>query len=190
MTKREEKGQATTLKYLALMKFISSMEKRLVRTETIYLILNVFIYFVSTIWLILLKRHSTSRASLDLGAIFLLFALVMGLVICFFWIAFAIRLQLKLKLRYFQARYLERKMDAAGENFFSEENIFFNPEIRKIKSPDEKEILEYPSKGLIRFDGFIGAAKPRYLTWVLPYLFAILYVLTFVYTLFVVLFWK
>lgn len=190
MTKHEEKGQTTTLKYLALMKLISVMENRLVRTETVYLVLNVFIYFVLTIWLTLLKSFSLSHVSLDLGAVFLLFSLVMGMIICFFWIAFAMRLQLKLKLRYFQARYLERKMEVPGENFFSDENIFFNPKIRKIESPDKKELLEYPTKGLIRLEGFIGATKPRYMSWTLPYLFAILYTLTFIYTLLATLFWK
>lgn len=190
MTKREEKGQTTTLKYLALIKIIYTMENRLVHTETIYLVLNVFIYFVSTTWLTLLKSFNVSRVSSDLGAVFLLFSLVMGMIICFFWIAFAMRLQLKLKLRYFQARFLERKMEVSGENFFSDENIFFNPKIRKIESPDKKELLEYPTKGLIKLEGFIGAAKPRYMSWTLPYFFAILYMLTFVYTLLASLLWK
>jgi hypothetical protein len=72
-------------------------------------------------------------------------------------------------------------MDSAGENFFSDESIFFNPQIRKIESPDKKEILQYPVRGLTRMDGFIGAAKPRYLTWILPGVFFILYLFTWIH---------
>jgi hypothetical protein len=190
MTKREEKGQTTALKYLALMKIISTMENRLARTETFYLVLNVFIYFVSTAWLTLLKSISFSHVSSNLGSVFILFSQIMGIIICIFWIGFAMRLQLKLKLRYFQARYLERKMEVSGENFFSDENIFFNPKLRKIESPDKKELLEYPTKGLFKLEGYIGALKPRYMSWTLPYFFVILYMLTFIYTVLGALFWK
>lgn len=184
MAMTEDKGQATTMKYLDLMKMISIMENRLVRTETVYLILNVFIFFISIIWLILLRSSDFLHLSKYLGSSFLLFWLVVGLFICILWITFAMRLQLKLKLRYFQARYLERKMDVAGESFFSDEEIFFNRKIRKIESLDEKELLEYPSKGFTAMDGFIGAAKPRYLSWILPILFTALYLVAFFYALF------
>jgi hypothetical protein len=75
-------------------------------------------------------------------------------------------------------------MNTSGEYFFSDEGLFFNPEIRKIESPDEEELLEYPVKGFKRMDGFVGAAKPRHLTWILPSVFFIFYVLTFIYFLF------
>jgi hypothetical protein len=90
---------------------------------------------------------------------------------------------MKLKLHYFQARYLERKIGSEGEYFFSDEDIFFDREIRKIESPDKKEIVQYPTKGLSRMDGFLGAAKPRYLTWILPGIFFLLYLLIFIDTL-------
>jgi hypothetical protein len=72
-------------------------------------------------------------------------------------------------------------MDSAGENFCSDESIFFNPEIRKIESPDKKELLQYPVKGLSRMDGFMGAAKSRYLTWILPGIFFFFYLVTWIY---------
>jgi hypothetical protein len=154
---------------------ISTIENRMVRSEMTYLILNVFIFFVST---------TALPPAYFLGYPFSLFWLLIGMYLCTFWIASSLRLQLKLKLRYFQARYLERKMDSAGENFFSDEGLFFNPEIRKVESPDEKELLEYPVKGFKRMDGFVGAAKPRHLTWILPSVFFIFYILTFIYFLF------
>ena len=115
------------------------------------------------------------------GNSFLLFWFALGMFVCVLWITSSMRLQLKLKLRYFQARYLERKMDSAGENFCSDEGIFFNPEIRKIESPDKKELLQYPVKGLSRMDGFIGAAKSRYLNWILPSIFFFFYLVTWIY---------
>lgn len=155
----QDKIELTVKKYLGLMNMISTMENRMFRSEMIYLILNIFIFFVST-----LSLHSAQF----FGYPYVLFWLIIGMYLCVFWIASALRLQLKLKLRYFQARYLERKMDSTGEYFFSDESLFFDPKIRKIESPDEKELLEYPVKGFKRMDGFIGAAKPRHLTWILP----------------------
>lgn len=170
-----DKIELTVQKYLGLMQMISTIENRMVRSEMIYLIVNIFVFFISTLSL---------RREQFFGYPYVLFWLIVGMYLCTFWIASALRLQLKLKLRYFQARYLERKMDSAGENFFSDEGIFFNPKIRKIESPDEKELLQYPVKGFKRMDGFIGAAKPRHLTWILPSVFFIFYLVTWFYFLF------
>ncbi|MFC2165367.1 hypothetical protein ACFLT2_10275 [Acidobacteriota bacterium] len=172
MDETNDRIELTVQKYLGLIKMISTMENRMVRTEMIYLIVNVFVFFVST-----LSLHTEQF----FGYPYVLFWLIIGMYLCVFWIASALRLQLKLKLRYFQARYLERKMDSAGENFFSDEGLFFNPKIRKLESPDEKELLEYPGKGFKRMDGFVGAAKPRLLTWILPGVFFIFYLITWIY---------
>ena len=159
MDEMNEKGQQTVQKYLLLMKMICIMENRLVGSEIAYLISNIFIFFGSTMSL---NREGSSGNSL------LMFWFALGMSVCVFWITSCMRVQLKLKLRYFQARYLERKMGSEGEFFFSDEDIFFDRKIRKIESPDKKEIVQYPTKGLSRMDGFIGAAKSRYLTLILP----------------------
>jgi len=172
MDETNEKAQQTVQKYILLIKMICIMENRLVRSEIVYLIINIFIFFSSTMSLNREGFYSNS---------FLLFWFALGMSVCVLWITSSMRLQLKLKLRYFQARYLERKMDSAGENFCSDEGIFFNPEIRKIESPDKKELLQYPVKGLARMDGFIGAAKSRYLTWILPNIFFFFYLVTCIY---------
>ena len=179
MDETNEITQPSVRKYLSLVKMICDMENRLIRSETAYLMINLFIFFTSTICLNLVKFFGSSYFYLSFQ--YVLFWLAIGMVLCVFWITSAMRLQLKLKLHYFQARYLERKMDSAGESFFSDEGIFFNPEIRKIESPDKKELLQYPVRGLTQMDGFIGAAKPRYLTWILPSVFFILYLLTWIY---------
>ncbi|MGD0916545.1 MAG: hypothetical protein ABSB22_08805 [Thermodesulfobacteriota bacterium] len=172
MDETNEKMQQTVQKYLLLMKMICIMENRLVHSEIAYLIFNISIFFISTI--------SLNREGL-LGYSYLLSWLALGMFVCIFWITSSMRLQLKLKLRYFQARYLERKMNSEGENFCSDEGIFFNPEIRKIESPDKKELLQYPVKGFSRMDGFMGAAKSRYLTWILPSIFFFFYLVTWIY---------
>ena len=181
MDETNENTEQTVQKYLLLMNLIGIMENRLLRSEMVYLIVNIFIFFTLTISLNILKPFGSSY--FYISTYFFLFWLVIGMFACILWIASAMRLQLKLKLRYFQARYLERKMDSAGENFCSDEDIFFDPETRKIESPDKKEVLQYPAKGLARMDGFLGAAKPRYRTWILPSIFFILYLLTFINTL-------
>ena len=172
MDETNEKAQQTVQKYLLLMNMICIMENRLVCSEIVYLIISIFVFFSSTM--------SLNREGF-FGNSFFLFWFVLGMFVCVLWITSSLRLQLKLKLRYFQARYLERKMDSAGENFCSDEGIFFNPEIRKIESPDKKELLQYPVKGLSRMDGFIGAAKSRYLTWILPSVFFFFYLVTCIY---------
>jgi hypothetical protein len=172
MDETNEKAQQTVQKYLLLMKMICIIENRLVRSEMVYLIINIFIFLSTTI--------SPNREGF-FGNFSVLFWSALGMFVCIFWITSSLRLQLKLKLRYFQARYLERKMDSAGENFCSDESIFFNPEIRKIESPDKKELLQYPVRGFSRMDGFMGAAKSRYLTWILPSIFFFFYLITWVF---------
>ena len=172
MDETSEKAQQTVQKYLLLMRMIYIMESRLVLSEMVYLIINIFIFFSSTM--------SLNRERFW-GHFSVLFWSALGMSVCIFWITSSMRLQLKLKLRYFQARHLERKMDSAGESFCTDESIFFNPEIRKIESPDKKELLQYPVKGFSRMDGFMGAAKSRYLTWILPSIFFFFYLAAWIY---------
>ena len=181
MDESNEKTQSSVRKYLFLMKMIHMVEHRLVHIELACLTINLFIFFTSILCLNLVKYFSSSYFYLSFH--YLLFWLTLGMIICLFWTSSGMRLQLKLKLHYFQARYLERKIDSAGEYFFSDEDTFFDREIRKIESPDKKEIVQYPTKGLSRMDGFLGAAKPRYLTWILPGIFFLLYLLIFIDTL-------
>jgi hypothetical protein len=180
MEETNEKMQQSVQKYHLLMEMIGMMENRLIRFEIVYLIINILILLTSTISLGLLK--SLGPRLFYLGAAYPLVWLSIGMLLCALWIAFAMRLQLKLKLRYFQVRYLERKIDSPGENFFSDEEIFFNTKTGKIESSDKKELLQYPTKGFTHMDGFMGRAKPRYLTWMLPSIFFIIYLLTFINT--------
>jgi len=175
-----EKEDDTTHKYIALMSIIHETEKRLGFADLFFLFLNLAtmlfaVYFISSLF----RRTLLALSSMEL--LLMLFCLVIGMAICVYWAAYSIRIQLKLKLRYFQARFLERKMNCIGENIFSDESVFFDPETMSIDSPDKKESLLYPTTGLMRMDGFIGAAKPRYFSWFMPILFFAIYWVIFIW---------
>ncbi len=160
--------------YIALMNSITNMEDRLRWSDLIYLLLNIVVLLFSVLFISsLIHKADYYLTYIDLTLIFS--CLMIGMSIDAHWVASAMRAQLKLKLRYFQARSMERMFSNAGEYIFSDEYAFFNPNIRQLKSPDNKESLQYPTSGLARMDGFIGSAKPRYFSWILPCLFIAIY---------------
>ena len=175
-----EQGDHTIHKYIALITAIHETQKRLGFTDLIFLSLNLLM-MLFTVHFISSLLQGTFRVLSSMELLLVLFCLVIGMAICVYWAAYAIRIQLKLKLRYFQARFLERKMDCAGECIFSDEAFFFDPAVRRIDSPDKRESLSYPTDGLTRMDGFIGAAKPRYFSWFMPMLFFVMYWVIFIW---------
>ncbi len=178
-TEKKEDSE-TTKKYLALISIINRIEKRLAWSELTYLFMNIIIViFVITFISYLNNKVNYILTTMDLA--FILFLLVIGISVCAYWTGSSMRIQLKLKLRYFQARFLERKMNCTGEYIFSDESIFFDPDLRKIESPDKKETLDYPTSGLLRMDGVIGSAKPRHFTLLLPSIFFIIYCVIFLW---------
>ncbi len=170
---------ATTQIYTALISMISAIEDRLRWSELIYFSLNIFVFmFLITFISSIMNKAEYIMTYMDLSFIFLV--IVIGMSINAYWVAFAMRVQLKLKLRYFQARNIERKLNSENEFIFSDESIFFDPDIRQLKSQDNKETLLYPTAGLTRMDGFIGAAKPRHFSWIMPCMFSVLHWLIFI----------
>ena len=176
--KQEQEQEETNKKYIVLLSTINEIEKRMGWTELVYLTLNLVI-FLFVIGFISFLMRDDLFSTLEL--LFVLLSLVVGMSICSYWSVSAIRLQLRLKLRYFQARFLERKMQCVGEYLLSDESIFFEPTVRHLESADGKEHLYYPTKGLSRMDGFIGAAKPRYFSWLLPIMFFVFYWVIFIW---------
>jgi hypothetical protein len=170
----------TVEKYLTLISAINGIEKRLGLSDLVYLSLNVFIIlFTGTFISVIIHIQHFSLMPFDL--VFILGCLVIGMTICVYWTSTAIRIQLKLKLRYFQARFLERRMDCVGEYILSDEDKFFDTDLKQLESPDRKESLYYPTSGLTRMDGFVGKLKPRYLSWLMPIVFFIFYWIIFVW---------
>jgi len=181
-TIEKEAGAETTRKYIALLSTINEMEKRLGWADLVLLSLNIILVlfvasFVSNLF------HKTYYAFLSIDLLLIFFCLVIGMATCTYWAATTIRVQLKLKLRYFQARFFERKMNSIGENILSDETPFFTPSIRHLESPDQKEHLYYPTEGLVRMDGFVGAARQRHFSWFLPLIFFTIYCTIFLWIL-------
>ncbi len=167
-----------TSKYIALISIITRTEDRLRWSELVYLSLNILVFFFLISFVSSLTQKTGYLLTyMDIAMAFIY--IVIGMSINAYWIAFAMRVQLRLKLRYFQARAMERKLDISGEHLFSDESIFFDPEIRQLQSADNKETLKYPSAGLTRMDGIIGAAKPRHFSWLIPCMFIFIYWLIF-----------
>ncbi|MEO5359389.1 MAG: hypothetical protein H7843_02950 [Nitrospirota bacterium] len=151
----------TSDKYSLLMNAILTIENRLMWTELAYLALNLCIILFS----MGLLAYAADKADVHITNISVLFLLVIGEFICVHWLISSMKLQMRLKLRYFQARYLERKQGISGETFLSDEALYLNPSIGFVESPDKNERVDYPTHGATRMDGFAGAAKPRHLTW-------------------------
>jgi hypothetical protein len=175
----QETGFATAERYNALMSMITRTEDRLRTSELVYFSLNIIVLLFTISFVSgLVHKINYYLTYMDYALVFLI--LTIGMSINVYWVTFAMRLQLKLKLRYFQARSVERKMDCAGENIFSDENIFFDPDVHHLDSYDNKEKLIYPAEGVTSMDGFIGRIKPRHFSWMLPCLFIAIYWTIFV----------
>ncbi len=175
----KETNFATMEKYKALIMMISRTEDRLRLSEIAYLSLNIIV-LLFTIMFVSNLVHKTNYALTYMDYALAFLNLIIGMSINIYWVAFAMRVQLKLKLRYFQARYAERKFDKPDENIFSGDHIYFDPDIRRLESPDGKETLTYPTEGLKKMDGAIGSLKERYFSWLLPFLFIVIYWVIFV----------
>ena len=172
---QNESVKAATRKYLVIVSLIEGIENRLKGSELFFILLNVILIFLFTTTIRpFLNESNLLITPFDMLAFFA--CITIGLTVNAYWTASSMRLQLKLKLRYFQARYLERKINRAGEFFYSDESLFFNPDIHRIESPDGKETVHYPTKGFLSMDGFVGAAKPRLLSLLMPLVFFTIFI--------------
>lgn len=172
----ETKSNSETVKkYMALIFLINESEKRLNLSELFFLLTNIAIALFSIHYIASFIPISVGYAVQTFNIFFILCCFSIGISISAYWLAFSMRLQLKLKLRYFQARYLERKMDCIGECIFTDESPYFLPSIHRLESPDGKETLTYPTSGALRMDGFIGNAQPRHLSLFMPGIFTAIY---------------
>ena len=182
MNMPESNSESVTLgKYLSLLQTITKVENRLTWSEFTYIFLNLFVLFFIIGLNVCMYSNPVLYTSF-LGVLSAMLCIVVGETLCIYWVISSMRMQLKLKLRYFQARALERKMDNPGEFIISEEYIFFDRDIKQIESFDTKETVHYPSTGAVRMDGFAGSAKPRHLSWLLPSLFFLIYCIFFILT--------
>ncbi len=178
MNEEHRPGDETLAIYLRLTDTINAKQTRLVWSELVFIAVEVAIFFLSVFQILHLTKPSGQSAG-ALNVAITLMSLVVGMAVSSYWIAYAMRLQLKLKLRYFQARYLERKLGGLGEDIFSGDGRF-NKDVTSLESPDGEETIVYPKKGALSMDGFFGGAKPRQLSWYMPVLFFVLFTALFV----------
>lgn len=171
----------TQLAYLNLISHIRGSESRLSWLAPMFIGINLFIiFFVFRLTTeCLAQLYNPVVVNTNLFFVCLLSAI--GTAVSTFWAAYAIRMQLKLRLRYFQARYLERKINRPGEYIISDEAIFFDKESQNLKSPDLQETLIYPKSGFLRMDGFIGGAKPHHFLLLMPSMFFCIHVVIFIW---------
>ncbi len=176
--KIEKADESTERKYLALMSMVSEMERRLNRSELTFLFFNIVIFGFVVVFLSPVKQHlASTMTSLDLMLV--LFCLIVGMTVSTYWTSYASRLELNLKVKYFQLRYFERKMNREGENIFSGLRPFFSPGIGKLECPDQKEILSFPRGHIFSIDGKLGSIQPKHISLFVPFLFFIMYVFIF-----------
>lgn len=166
-------------KYITILSSIENIENRLKWSELLYIALNLMVFFPTIYFVSDVFEKIRSHPLEPIDLLFAFFCFVIGISINSFWATSSMRLQLKLKLRYFQARYLERRLSVEGEAFISDESVYFDPAIGRVESPDGKESLIYPTKGALRMDGFVGAAKPRLFSLLIPLILFIIYVASF-----------
>ena len=180
MVMDEKEISVLNQKYLSLLSIIEHIESRLKWSETGYTAINLIVFFPTIFFAANVFEKIALRPLQGHDVLFVLFCHVIGIIINAHWATSAMRLQLKLKLRYFQARYLERKLDEKGEFFLTDESVFFNPSVGRLESPDRKETVVYPKEGVLRMDGFVGAAKPRLFSLLMPTLFFLIFLSSFV----------
>ena len=177
----EEKipGENTLAIYLRLTDTINAKQTRLVWSEIVFIAVETVVFFLSVFQIARLVEGRGQGVG-PLSVTMVLMSLVIGMAVSSYWIAYAMRLQIKLKLRYFQARFLERKLGGVGEDIFSGDGRF-NKDVTSLESPDGKETITYPKEGTMSMDGFFGGAKPRLLSWYMPMMFFFLFATLFVW---------
>lgn len=166
--------------YLRLIDTINEHQSRLAWSELFFIALEVVIFFACATQVIRFDDHPVQ--SVGIGSATILTSLAIGIAVSTYWMAHAMRLQLRLKLRYFQARYLERRLGGLGEDILTGD-ARFNKDMTELESPDGEETIVFPRKGALRTDGFFGAAKPRVLSVLMPGLFFMIFMTLFIWVL-------
>lgn len=171
----------TAENYFSLISVLNGIERRMMWSEIVYISLNIAMLF----YLGEISSHPVSDAEYALYPFHLtvlFFILVTGSLLSAYWAASSMRLQLKLRLLYFHLRYLERKMTDMDLHYFLDLKSYFDLSgDGKVTSPDGKEEITYPRTGILSMDGFIGSAKPRYFSLIMPCFFCLIYVFVFVW---------
>ena len=181
MEEEAKSNQGTLDIYLRLIDTINEHQSRLVWSELVFMVFEAAIFFACILQVVRLGDHPVQTVG-TISSSAVLMSLVIGMAVSAYWVAYSMRLQLRLKLRYFQARNLERKLGGVGEDIFTGDALF-NKDMTLLESPDGVESIVYPRRGALRMDGLFGGAKPRVLSALMPGMFFILFLTLFVWIL-------
>ncbi len=179
LDEEKELRDGTLAIYLRLTDAINAKQAQLVWSELVFIVIETGVFFLSIFQIARLLEEGRSQGVGALSVAMVLMGLVIGMAVSCYWIAYAMRLQLRLKLRYFQARFLERKLGGIGEDIFSGDGRF-NKDMTSFESPDGEETASYPKEGTMSMDGIFGGAKPRRLSWYMPLMFFVLFATLFI----------
>ena len=167
-------GRGTLEIYLRLFDAIHEDQSRLAWSEIVFIVLEVAIFLACIAQITRIGDRPAETVD-TIGSAAILLSLAIGMVVGAYWIGYASRLQIRLKLRYFQARYLERKLGGVGEDVLSGD-ARFNKDTTTLKSPDGEETLVFPH-------GTAESARRRLLSVVTPALFFAIFGALFIWIL-------
>lgn len=167
--------------YLRLFDAIHEHQSRLAWSEIVFIVLETVIFLAGVAQLTRIGDRPAETAD-TIATAAILTTLAIGMVVGAYWIGYASRLQLRLKLRYFQARYLERKLGGVGEDVLSGD-ARFNKDVTELESPDGEEIIVYPHGASRRASGLLESTRRRLPSVVTPVLFFMIFSALFVWVL-------
>ena len=153
--------------YKILIDFLKYHHARRQNFETIFLAVDTIL--VSASAYILGVSSSETR-------LFLIPLCIIGIVASMVWLSVSERINIDADLKCFQLRCIERDLNRTGGIFISGYDFFSNR--RALKSPDRKDIIEFP-KGII---GLLSRFRGIWVDRVLPLIFICLYICLMIYS--------
>jgi hypothetical protein len=167
--------------YLRLFDAIHEHQSRLAWSEIVFIVLEVGIFFACIAQVTRIGDRPVDTVG-TIGVATVLMSLAIGMVVGTYWMGYVSRLQLRLKLRYFQARYLERKLGGVGEDVLTGDSRF-NKDSGALESPDGQETIVFPGGAASRTQGHLVSARRRLLSVVTPAVFFVIFAALFAWVL-------
>ena len=167
--------------YLRLFDAIHEQQARLAWSEIVFIIVEVVIFLACISQITRIGDRPAETAD-TIGFAAILTTLALGMMVGVYWIGYASRLQLRLKLRYFQARYLERKLGGVGEDVLTGDTRF-NKDTTTLESPDGEETIVFPYGASVQPSGVLESSRRRLLSVVTPSIFFVIFGALFVWML-------
>ena len=167
--------------YLRLFDAIHEHQSRLAWSEIVFIALETVIFLACIAQVTRIGDLPADTVD-TIGIAAVLMSLAIGMVVGVYWMGNVSRLQQRLKLRYFQARYLERKLGGVGEDVLTGDSRF-NKDSTTLESPDGKETIVFPLGLSSQSQNPLASARRRLLSVVAPAVFFMIFAALFVWVL-------